>query len=98
MKIGEIMLVEPSRIVKVEEHAIHVFVVLEGKNYDIWLPYERAHKKIMIKMRMTVDGQQIQFIPGCLPTVTAAELGYEGITIRSGKKVREIPKEELITM
>ena len=94
MKFVEIMLVEPSRIVKTTKNAIHILIALEGKNYDLWLPYNDRLRTIMKKTTIMADENKIQYFPGVKPTVTVADLDYQIVTIKYRKKMREYLYED----
>ena len=88
VKIAEIALLEPSKILRLTNNAVHLRIVLEGKNYDIWVPYELRNRKPMLKLKVRATDADnkvvaLSLYPGCLPSSTVTEMGYHSITIKS---------------
>lgn len=81
-KIAEYTLLEPNSIVYSNDHYIRLKMAIEGKNYDLLIPFDVSRKSMMRKAIIKADGERIYIFPGCWPEGTVSQLGFKEITIK----------------
>lgn len=96
--IAEIMLLERGRVIAKTATAAHFRVAIDGKNYDLWVPYDPNLRAPMRSLKVTADGDSLCFYPGCLPVMQVKEMNYAKIAIKSPENRKTFKDQDIISI